>query len=196
MKNLKVLLVLISLSLVLVFQGGALAGELYGVKMDDKITVDGKELVLNGMGLRSVSRFGLKIKVYVIGLYLPEKMTTSEAILKSTGPKVFKMVFKRNVDSEDIEKGWKTGFTSNCGEHCAANEDKIKKFNSLMSDMRTNQMITVTVYKDKVEVDAKGRRPKSATIEGEEFARIVEKIWLGPKPPNEELKSGLLGKSS
>lgn len=196
MKNPKFLLTIAALVLGMAVQSPLLAGELYGVKMDDKIKVAGKELVLNGMGLRSVSRFGLKIKVYVIGLYLPKKASAAEAVFESEGPKVFKMVFRRNVDVEDIRDGWEAGYSNSCGDKCEANEDKIKKFNSLMSDMRTNKTITVTVFKDKVEVDAKGRRPKSGTIEGEDFARIVEKIWLGPKPPNAELKSGLLGKAS
>lgn len=196
MKNLRFLITSAALSAAMFLHSPLSAGELYGVKMDDKITVAGKELVLNGMGLRSVTRFGLNIKVYVIGLYLPQKVSTAEAVFESEGPKVFKMVFRRNVDVKDIRDGWQTGYSNNCGDQCDANRDKIKAFNALMSDMRTNKTITVTVHKDKVEVDAQGRQPKSGTIEGEDFARIVEKIWLGPKPPNEELKTGLLGKAS
>lgn len=171
----------------------AYSAELHGVKLEDKITVEGKDLVLNGMGLRTVTRFGLKIKVYIMGLYLPEKKSSTDEVLKLDGPKVYKMTFVRQVDSKDVENGWRTGFKNNCGDKCKANEDKLREFNSAMSDMRNKHTITVTVYKDKVEVDAKGRRPKAVTIEGEDFARIVEKIWLG-NPPNEELKTGILGK--
>lgn len=170
-----------------------MAGELYGVKFDDSMKVGEKSLILNGMGLRSVSRFGLKIKVYVIGLYLPKKMSDAEKIVDSEGPKVFKMVFRRNVDSEKVESGWRDAYKKNCKPHCKENEGKLKEFNGVMSDMRTNKTITVTVYKEKLHVDAQGRKPRSATIEGENFARIVEKIWLG-NPPNGELKTGLLGK--
>lgn len=182
------------LFLLCVSSSGLVAGELYGVKFNDSIKVEEKTLTLNGMGLRSVTRFGLKIKVYVIGLYLPEKMSDAEKIVKSEGPKVYKMVFKRNVDSEKIEDGWKEAYKKNCKPHCEKNEGKLKEFNDTMSDMRTNKAITVTVYKDKLHVDAQGRKPRSATIQGEDFARIVEKIWLG-NPPNGELKTGLLGKS-
>jgi len=63
-----------------------------------------------------------------------------------------------------------------------------------MSDMRSDQSIEVVVYKDKVHVDVKGRKPAKGSIEGERFARIIENIWLGPYPPNQELKDGLLGK--
>lgn len=180
------------LSGLIVLPDQSLAGELHGTKFEDQIKVNDKTLVLNGMGLRSVTRFGLKIKVYVIGLYLPEKMNSVEKILKSDGPKVYKMVFKRNVDKADLVKGWRAAFDLNCGDDCKKYESKISEFNALMSDIRTNKAITVTVEKAKVTIDSQGRQPKSATIEDEKFARIVEKIWLGV-PPNEELKTGILG---
>src|SRR5690606_8878932 len=117
----------------------AMAGELYGVHFDDKVSVEGKPLVLNGMGLRSVRRFGLKIKVYVIGLYLPEKKCAVDEILQSEGPKHFRMVFHRSVDSEDVEKGWKDAFLKNCASTCDQDRKKLNQFNHLMSDMRANQ---------------------------------------------------------
>jgi hypothetical protein len=33
-----------------------------------------------------------------------------------------------------------------------------------------------------------------ATIEGKEFAEVLFSLWLGPKPPSEELRSGMLGR--
>jgi hypothetical protein len=40
-----------------------------------------------------------------------------------------------------------------------------------------------------VDVNGKG----GSTIEGPDFANALLAIWLGQKPPNEDLKSGLLG---
>ena len=50
----------------------AAAAEVGGVKLDDKASVGGKELVLNGAGVRTRAIF----KVYVGSLYLPAKATT------------------------------------------------------------------------------------------------------------------------
>ena len=33
-----------------------------------------------------------------------------------------------------------------------------------------------------------------ATIEGKEFAEVLFSLWLGPKPPSEDLQKGLLGR--
>jgi len=181
------------MALTLLFTFSAVGGELYGVHFNDQEKVDGQDLILNGMGLRSVNRWGLKIKVYVVGLYLPKKDCTVEGILKSQGPKQFLMVFKRSVDSEAIEDGWKTGFLKNCGKTCAENREKLTQFNHFMSDMREGQKILVTVSKDKVHVKVEGRRPAEGTIEGASFADVVQRIWLGTTPPNEELKQGLIG---
>jgi hypothetical protein len=32
-----------------------------------------------------------------------------------------------------------------------------------------------------------------ATIEGKDFAEVLFSLWLGPKPPSEDLRKGLLG---
>ena len=57
----------------------ALAAEVSGVKLDDKVSVGGKELVLNGAGVRTKVVF----KVYVASLYLPSKTTDLAGVLAS-----------------------------------------------------------------------------------------------------------------
>ena len=54
-----------------------LAGEVAGVKMADTVSVEGKTLKLNGMGLRKKVVF----KVYVAGLYLETPSPAGEAIM-------------------------------------------------------------------------------------------------------------------
>lgn len=172
---------------------GSFAGELYGVKMEDKITLKGQEVVLNGLGLRSVSRFGIKVKVYVAGLYLPKKIKKAEDIYKAKGPRLYKMVFLRNVDSENVEKGWRDGFKKNCQSACDKQKAHLKKFISLMSDMRTDQTMTMTIHEGKMEVDVQGRKPKTGAFDDKEFIQIMESVLIGPHSPNAELRKGLLG---
>lgn len=129
-----------------------------------------------------------------MGLYLPKKSTSVDEVLKDVnGPKVFKMVFHRSVDKESITEAWTASYKKNCGSVCDANKSKIDAFNKAMSDMRNEQAIIVTTFKDKVDVDVQGRKPAKISIDGADFVRIVEKIWLGPFPPNEELKTGIMG---
>ena len=59
------------------------AAELDGVKLEDRIRVDGQELQLNGLAVRKQFIF----KVYVAGLYLPARATAARAAIEARGPK-------------------------------------------------------------------------------------------------------------
>ncbi len=59
----------------------ARAGELAGVTLPDQVTVEGRTLSLNGLGLRQAT--WLKVNVYVAALYLETKSSESEAIIAS-----------------------------------------------------------------------------------------------------------------
>ena len=59
------------------------AATLAGVTLPDSTQVAGKTLVLNGVGLRTK----FVVKVYVAGLYLEQKSSDPNAILKSDSPK-------------------------------------------------------------------------------------------------------------
>ena len=58
----------------------ALAFEVAGVNVDEKASVGGKDLVLNGAGLRTRAIF----KVYVSSLFLPAKANTLDGVLASS----------------------------------------------------------------------------------------------------------------
>ena len=56
--------------------GATLAADVGGVKLADKMSVGGQELVLNGAGIRTRAIF----KVYVGSLYVPAKAATNAEI--------------------------------------------------------------------------------------------------------------------
>lgn len=61
-----------------------------------------------------------------------------------------------------------------------------------MTDMAKGDRIVIDFIGSKTEVQFKGT--KAATIDDERFQRAVLSIWLGPHPPNREIKDGILGK--
>lgn len=80
----------ILLGLVLIFSIHAVGAEMKGVKFDDEITLAGKKLVLNGLGLRKkVILF--TFKVYVAGLYLEKKSKNANEIINSNQIKRLEM---------------------------------------------------------------------------------------------------------
>ena len=83
----------------------------------------GKTLVLNGAGARIKAVF----KVYVLGLYLPEKKTTTADVLALSGPKKFKIVLLRDLSSEEFGQAFLTGINKNLDK-----DEKAKFVNQLV----------------------------------------------------------------
>jgi hypothetical protein len=76
----------------------AVAKELAGATMPDTLTVAGKTLKLNGMGLRKKAVF----KVYVGGLYLEAPNANAAAILAADAPKALTMHFLRSIEKQKL----------------------------------------------------------------------------------------------
>jgi hypothetical protein len=71
--------------------------ELAGVRIDDKVALDGQQLVLNGAGLRSI----VFLKVYVGSLYLPTKARDFAAIVAQS-PRRVQLNMLRGLSSNRI----------------------------------------------------------------------------------------------
>src|SRR6476620_54578 len=76
----------------------ASAAEVNGVKFDDAMKVGGKELKLNGLGVRTK----FFVKVYAAGLYLQEKQSTPEGVFTAAGPRRMRLIMMRDVTSDDF----------------------------------------------------------------------------------------------
>ncbi|MGD2075263.1 MAG: chalcone isomerase family protein [Gammaproteobacteria bacterium] len=164
------------------------AAMIAGVSLPDQAQVAGKTVVLNGMGLRTATL--LKVKVYVIGLYLESKSSDPQAIIASEGNKRIIMHFLHDVSAEKLRTGWSEGFKDNSGD-VAAIEDEIVKFNASMRDVKKGESIVLDFADDTVDVLINGTRIDS--VAGKAFQQALLAIWLGPKPPNDALKQGILG---
>jgi len=182
----------LSASVVLITLGvlsTAHAATLAGVSLPDQATVGGKAVVLNGLGIRTATM--LKVKVYVIGLYLESNSSDSQAIIASSENKRIAMHFVHEVDADKLRDGWTEGFQDNSAD-VAGIKAEIAKFNASMRDVKSGDSIVLDFSGDTVDVVINDTRID--TITGKAFQQAVLAIWLGPKPPNEALKQGILGR--
>jgi len=169
----------------------AYAGERAGIKMADTVTVGGKSLTLNGMGLREATM--LKVDVYVAGLYLETVSSNAQKILASNETKVIVLRFKRDVDHDDIVKAWREGFEKNATVPIAKLKPLIDQLDQWMPSFHKGDVLTFTLVPGQgVAVDINGRR--KGVLGDDDFARSLLSIWLGPKPPTSSLKTGMLGR--
>jgi hypothetical protein len=168
----------------------ARAGTLAGVSLPDSVDLAGTHLVLDGMGLRTATF--LHVKVYVAGLYLPRPSSNAREIIAANEPKLLVLRFVRNVGRGDVVKAWREGFARNATVPPAQLQAEIDQLNAWMVDFRRGDTLAFTFLPGQgVAVDINGAR--RGVLPGEAFAQSLLAIWLGPHPPNDELKRGLLG---
>lgn len=188
------LLILISALLVTV---AGYSAELKGVKMDDSITVGKQKLLLNGLGLRVVNKFGINFNVYVGALYASKKSSKPEEIIKLKTPKriVMHFILGTRVEKKKLVKGWKKVWPKVCEEDCKSDEIKKHKkaFYKLMDDMKKGQEIVLDFDEKGLTVTGTGRYKKSGRIESAIFARNILRAFISSKIPKNKLNTGLLG---
>lgn len=74
--------------------------ELEGVPFEDTALVGGQRLVLNGVSIHKRAFF----KTEVVGLYLPQKMNSPEAIMRMPGPKRLRLVLLRDISGSQVSR--------------------------------------------------------------------------------------------
>jgi hypothetical protein len=165
------------------------AGTLAGVTLPDTADVKGQSLVLNGMGLRSK----LFIKVYVGGLYLPQKEKAAAKILGADTPRRMVMHFLYSVNKEQMCEAWDEGLTQNTPKAAA---DVKKSFTTLCSWMEAipkgNKIVLTYVPGEGTHVEVNGKA--KGTLEGKATADAILNTWIGPDPgPGADFKKAVLG---
>lgn len=166
------------------------AGELAGVSLPDQVTIGGKTLVLNGMGLRKK----MVIKVYAAGLYLEERSADPAAIVGSSSTKRVVMHFLTGMATKSkMDEAWREGFEANSPDSYPALADRVTTFMGFFGDMKDGDEIVLTVVPGAGTTAALNGQDKG-TIAGDDFGTGLLKVWLGDHPPSEDLKAGLLGK--
>jgi len=182
--------VLFASGLMLAAAGVAGARECKGVDFPEHVQVNGTALTLNGLGMRKATF--LKVNVYVAALYVTSPSRDAAALANLNAPQELILHFVRNVGVSDMRNAWNEGFERVAKEQMPALSARIATLNSWMSDMKTGQRLGfVRLPGTGTQVSVNG--VVKGTITGDDFSRALISIWLGPEPPNAELKSGLLG---
>ncbi len=160
-----------------------------GINLPEQLTIDGKKLSLNGMGVREATVFN--VNVYVAGLYLENRSRDGEKIAASEEIKRMLLVFVRDVSRADMAEAIRGGFKKAAGADFSKLEARIEKMKTLLPELKEGDRLSFTYRPGKgLEVSSAKR---TGVIEGADFARTLFSIWLGAHPPNAGLKRGLLG---
>lgn len=171
----------------------AQAVEVEGVKLDPTAQVGGVALQLNGAGVRTRAIF----KVYVAGLYVPQKANSAAALLAQKGPRRVAITMLRNVDADTFSGALSEGLQKNLSEaQFAGFKAQIDTLNAnfkAAGEAKKGDVILLEFAPDTgTRVVVNGKLQGNA-IPGEDFYTAVLRIWLGEKPVDGDLKKGLVG---
>ncbi|MBC3882141.1 chalcone isomerase family protein [Undibacterium sp. LX40W] len=188
---------LASLSFALVCGQSLAATEVNGVKFEDTVKVAGKDLKLNGAGMRVKAAF---FKLYVAGLYLPEKKTTTADILALTGPKRMQIVMQREISSEDFGDAFMKGLNDNSDK---AEKSKLVNQTVVFGEMfasvpglKKGDLLTLDWTPGTGMQSFLNGKQIGQTIAEPLFFNAVLKIWLGERAVDSTLKDKLLGEKN
>lgn len=182
---------LITAAMLALFATTAAAFEIAGVTLDESVKVSGKDLFLNGTGIRSA----MSVKIYVAGLYLREKSKDADEVINTKAPKRLVLVFKRDLKSSIVLAAFRDGIRLNADpadlaklapritqlEKALNTLEEAKSGDRLALDFPIDGSVDI-IYNDKL----------VESIPGPEMGPAMLKIWLGFVPVADDLKNALL----
>ncbi len=171
----------------------ATAATLSGATLPDSYVVDGQPLALNGIGLRTLTIF--KVKVYIAGLYLQRPSHDAQQILASPGPKAIVLKFLHSGSKDQVEKQFREGEQRNCGDGgCApSNQADFEKLVAAAPAVEVGDTSTYIFSAKRVRVLANNRL--IGDFANADLAYHLLAGFIGAHPPSEDLRDHMLGLS-
>lgn len=164
-----------------------------GVRFDDHITLAGRQLVLNGVGLRAAGWF----KGYVAALYLPRRARSASEVLEQSGPKRVRLVLLVDAPALELARGFDKGVRRNSSseEADALRERQVRMFELMQSAGKLAKGDAVDLDFDPARgtVLLLNGKPRGEAIAGADFYAAVLRSFVGEHPYHKKLKSGMLG---
>lgn len=166
------------------------AADIGGVHVDDKASVGGQELVLNGGGVRKRVVF----HVYVATLYLPQKAGDLAGVLDKA-PRRIRLDLLRTLSAETFIDALNEGLeANNSASEMAAikpGADQLASIMKTFGQVKEKDVVTLDFYQGATHVGLNGEA--KGNIAGEAFNQALTRIWLGDKPVQTDLKRAMLG---
>lgn len=161
-----------------------------GVKLPASAQAFGLKLSRNGVGIRSATF--LNIHVYVAALYAEHPSKQPQSLLKPEEAKAIIMHFKRDVSRDDMIEALDEALENNAGSAYAGARKHMKSFAKRLPELKEGSKLALAYRPGHgLAVFFNGR---SRGVEADEaFGNLLFKAFLGPEPPDEDLKAGLLG---
>jgi hypothetical protein len=144
----------------------------------------------NGIGL---CEWGLlRIDLYRAALYLEKPTNCDREVVNSNQAKHIRLHFVRGLTRKQMRRAYAAAFRANVGDEADRYEKRIEQFIRLIPQVKNGDLLAFTcVPGHGLEIQHVDKR--LGRIPGDDFAALFIRLYVGPKPPTEDLKRGLLG---
>jgi hypothetical protein len=164
-----------------------------GVSFERRLSLLGKDLRLNGVGVRAVAWF----KGYAAALYLTNKAGTADQAVATPGPKRLVLRMLREVPSVEFVKAFRQGMARNSPEDShpkmAARIDSFADAVAAIGTVREGDVVNLDFDPTRGTLFTLNGTQRGEAIAGEDFYAALLRAFVGDKPYDEKLKAGLLG---
>lgn len=164
-----------------------------GLTFAGQALVAGQTLELNGVGLRAVAW----LKGYAAGLYLSQRVRTTQQVLAAPGAKRIQLRMLLDVDTEEFVKAFDKGIARNSSAaDLPALAPRMARFDAML------RAIGKVKKRDVIDLDwlpgqgmqlTLNGRLRGEPIAGDDLYSALLRIFVGDKPVDAEMKIGLLG---
>lgn len=182
-RNLCLLMVLVCLS-----AGGAMAVEVAGLQIPDRLELGSETVVLNGSGIRTKFFF----KIYVGSLYVAQPVTTTDQVVQAAGTKLIRMDFLHDrVGREKIVAAFVDGFANN-SPGLSADPITRQFLAAFDADFVAGDRVDLLLAGDGTVTVRHNDRLLFSQV-SRSLAQGLLLIYLGADPADADLKAGMLG---
>jgi Chalcone isomerase-like len=167
-----------------------------GIRFEPEVNLSGQKLKLNGAGIRYRAIF----KVYAAGLYLADKASQNEDVLKDSVAKRLHLVALRDVGGDEFGKLFTRGMEANTSaQEFGKLIAPVIRMGQLFGDakqLKQGDVITIDYAPSTGMVLSLRGKPLGEAFKEPGFQALMYKIWFGSKPVDEALRGALLGENT
>ena len=170
-------------------------GPLYveGQPFERRAVVAGAELRLNGTGVRAVAW----IEGYAAGLYLTAPASTAAQAVAMPGPKRLQLRMLQSAPAAEFVKAFSKGMVRNStGAEVERLASRMSRFEAYITDagqVRQGDVVDLDLDPAEGTRFMLNGRPRGEAIPGDDFYAALLRAFIGERPYDKRLKSGLLG---
>ncbi|MDA3884115.1 MAG: chalcone isomerase family protein [Candidatus Delongbacteria bacterium] len=187
MKNITKLLILFLIFVSSIMQARIVSG----INIQEKLKVNGSQLILNGAGVRE--KFFMDL--YVGALYLEKRSKVAKAIIDSEENMAIRLYITSSlISSKKMKNATMEGFENSTKDNITPIKKEIDQFISVFKDEINDGDVFEMAYVDSIGTKISKNGKLSTTIKGLKFKRSLFGIWLCDEPAQESLKEDMLGK--